>query len=76
MHTMGYYILSAVSTAVERNLAGRKAQSEYIKEPLMRDVERSRELTEAEKQREVDMFFAEQSARRMNWKNNRGENYD
>lgn len=37
---LGMYIESAVATAVEHNLAGRKARSEYVKEPLMRTVER------------------------------------
>ena len=69
------YGLSAVSVAIEHNLAGHKARSEYIKEPLMQRAMLQGELTEAEKQREVDMFFAEQSARRMNWRNNRGDDY-
>lgn len=64
------YGLSAVSVAIEHNLAGHKARSEYIKEPFMQKAMPTEELTEAEKQREVDKFFAEQSARRINWKNN------
>ena len=31
---LGMYIESAVATAVEHNLAGRKARSEYVKEPF------------------------------------------
>lgn len=34
MHTMGMYVLSAVMVAVERNLAGRKANLKYIEKPL------------------------------------------
>lgn len=39
---LGLYIESAVSTAVEHNLAGRKARSEYVKEPLMVRMEREK----------------------------------
>lgn len=35
MYMMGMYVMSAVSTAIERNLAGKKAKSGYIKEPLL-----------------------------------------
>ena len=35
MWLMGQYTLSAVSVAVEHCLAGRKAKSEYIKEPIL-----------------------------------------
>ena len=37
---LGMYIESAVATAVEHNLAGNKARSEYVKEPFMRKIER------------------------------------
>ena len=37
---LGMYIESAVSTAVEHNLAGRKARSEYVKEPFIKKIER------------------------------------
>ena len=36
---LGIYIESAVTTAVERNLAGRKARSEYVKEPFTRSLD-------------------------------------
>lgn len=32
---MGIYALSAVSSAIERNFAGKKAKLEYIKEPFL-----------------------------------------
>lgn len=62
------YTLSAVSVAVEHCLAGRKAHSEYIKEPILKTAEKNKPLTEDEKQKEVDLFFARENARRINWK--------
>lgn len=35
LYTMGIYALSAVKVAIEHCLAGKKAKSEYIKEPLL-----------------------------------------
>jgi len=37
---LGIYIQSAVATAVEHNLAGYKARSKYIEEPLSRKITR------------------------------------
>lgn len=45
---MGMYALSAVSVAIEHNFAGRKAKSEYIKEPLLNKVFENDGLTEEE----------------------------
>lgn len=42
------YALSAVSVAVEHCLVGRKAKSEYIKEPLMSRAFENDGLTEGE----------------------------
>ena len=65
----GTYGISAVLTAVEHCLAGQKAVSEYIKTPNLQDgTIRNRPLTEEEKMREVDKFFAQEEARRINWK--------
>lgn len=62
------YTLSAVMAAVDKVLNGRKASSEYIKEPVLHNAFNTYELTEDEKQREVDKFFARENARRVNWK--------
>lgn len=65
----GTYGLSAVMTAVEHCLAGRKAISKYIDKPNLQDGTRqNRPLTEEEKMREVDKFFAQEEARRINWR--------
>lgn len=42
MWFMGQYVYSAVSTAIEHNLAGRKAKSEYLKKPVMQLAEDKR----------------------------------
>ena len=65
----GTYGLSAVMTAVEHCLAGSKAVSKYIEKPNLQDgTLQSRSLTEEEKMLEVDKFFAQEEARRINWR--------
>lgn len=48
LYTMGLYVQSAVSVAVEHNLAGKKAKSEYIKEPILSKTLENIGLTEEE----------------------------
>lgn len=65
----GTYGISAVLTAVEHCLAGRKAVSKYIAKPNLQDgIRQNRPLTEEEKMLEVDKFFAQEEARRINWR--------
>lgn len=45
---LGLYIQSAVSTAVEHVLAGKKAKSQYIKEPFLAH-QQMEEMTQEEK---------------------------
>lgn len=69
---VGNYGISAITFAVEHCLAGRKAQTKYIEKPIMSDMQYSNgKLTEEEKQRQVDLFFARENARRINWKRNK-----
>lgn len=70
----GQYTLSAVSVAVEHCLAGRKAKSKYMEKSIMQELDANRPLTEEEKQREVDMFFAREKARRVNWRRKHPKN--
>lgn len=50
----GNYVLSAVAVAVEHCLAGRKAQSEYVKEPMFADLS----LSDEEKEKKaLDKFI-------------------
>lgn len=55
----GTYGLSAVSVAVEHCLAGRKAKSKYIDKPVLSEIQErktNKELTEEEKQAQLDKF--------------------
>lgn len=62
-----FYCMPAVMAAVEHCLVGRKAISKYIDKPNLQDGTRqNRPLTEEEKMREVDKFFAQEEARRIN----------
>ena len=45
---VGNYVLSAVTVAIEKNLAGKKAKATYIKEPLLRHYGENDGLTEEE----------------------------
>lgn len=58
----GQYTLSAVLVAVEHCLAGKKAKSEYIKEPILKNVSENIELTQDEiDNREIQrMIMAEE----------------
>lgn len=52
----GQYILSAVAVAIEHNLAGRKAKSEYTKELVFKDFG----MTEEEKRQQALEKFVQQ----------------
>lgn len=52
-------------------LSGKRSTAQYFEKPFMEEVHEQRELTEEEKQREVDKFFARENARRVNWKRNK-----
>ena len=57
MWIMGMYVQSALSTVVEHCLVGRKAKSEYIDKPILKDIEeKSKPLTEKEIQRQRELF--------------------
>lgn len=65
------YTLNALMVALAHfgaGLSGKKSQAEYPDKPFMYDVaEEKTELSEEEKQKEVDLFFAREEARRVNW---------
>lgn len=54
------YTLSAVSVAVEHNLAGHKAKSEYVEIPFLQDVSEKTENGHTESQEEVAVFEMQQ----------------
>ena len=67
----GQYTLSAVSVAVEHCLAGRKAKSNYIKKPLLQELEeQNKPLTEEEIKRQRELFVAKLQAMKTNFELN------
>ena len=55
------YTLSAVSVAVEHCLAGRKAKSKYIEEPILHNIgdstKESTPMTDEEKKQQTEQLF-------------------
>lgn len=75
MYFMGAYNKIAFEVVMAQfgaGISGEKSDAQYIKEPFLQQMEQSKELSEEEKQREVDLFFAREKARRINWKRNHG----
>ena len=75
----GAYIYNAVHTAVYNVVSGafgKKGNAEYINKPMFTNIEGNNELSEEEKDRQVDLFFKQQNAMRINWKRNHGKNED
>lgn len=72
MWRLGIYIREALKSTVCNGFVWKsKGQmpDEYPKEPFLQSgIIRNQEPTEDEKQSEVDKFFAQESARRANWK--------
>lgn len=69
----GKYNLEALMVALAHfsaGLSGKKSSAKYLKEPVMKNIGNNGALTEAEKQKAVDKFFAKEKARRINWKRN------
>ena len=60
----GNYVLSAVAVAVEHCLAGRKARSEYVKEPSLKDCMLSEE---EKKQKKIDEFVNKLKSMKANY---------
>ena len=77
---MGKYVLDAESVALAHfgaGLAGKTSQAEYLEKPYMQDRDfNDQEPTEEEKQRGVDKFFAQESARRAYWRRTHKNNSD
>lgn len=73
LYDAGLYVMRGVAVAIDHCLNGKKAESKYYEKPFyeeMRAAEQCKELTEEEKRREVDLFFAQEKARRVNWNRN------
>ena len=61
---LGIYIQSAVATAVEHNLAGYKARSKYIEEPMSRKIDREEQAL----RNNNNLLFASLDTWGKNWK--------
>lgn len=71
MHGMGKYAEIAFGVVMAHfgaGLAGKDSKAEYIEKPFMQMENPNRELTEEEKQIEVDRFFEDDRRRRERWK--------
>lgn len=64
----GSYVLSACSVAVEHCLAGKKARSKYIEEPIFKA--NSSEMSEEKLQKERELFVAKLEAMKANFELN------
>lgn len=74
---LGIYFNSAIKSALDSAFNGRNAKTEYVKEPIFSHIgEERKELSEEEKDRQVDLFFKQQNAMRINWKRSHRKNED
>lgn len=74
MWYMGQYVASALNATVcnAEFWRGKNGKAEkYVEKPFMSNVNTNKgKLTEEEKQKAVDLFFAKENARRVNWRRN------
>ena len=66
----GIYMHSAIIVALDEAFNGRNAKSKYMEQPILSQFGNSHELTDEEIDRQVDLFFKQQNAMRINWKRN------
>lgn len=77
MWKMGIYVLSAVQTAVQNSLFGRKSKAEYIKEPLSNKVqEKKKVLTEQDKKNEREKLLMTLQLMQANFELNHSKDKD
>lgn len=65
---LGMYVESAVATAVEHNLAGRKARSKYVNEPFSKKLEDSEKSNRKQLLQNNKLAFAAFETWARNWK--------
>ena len=74
MWYMGQYVASALNATVcnAEFWRGKNGKAEkYVYKPFMSNVNANKvKLSEEEKQKAVDLFFAKENARRVNWRRN------
>lgn len=72
MWRMGLYVQSAVSVAVEHNLAGRKAKSKYVERPLLENAAiKDKEMTENEIKQKRLSFISKLNVMKTNFEANK-----
>ena len=69
MYSMGAYVCRAVAVAIE-NTFSKNPKAKYFEKPFLQNTVEKEAVTEEEKQRAVDKFFAQEKARRVNWRRN------
>ncbi len=57
MWCMGAYIHSAVLSAVEKNLAGKKSKANYVEKPFMQEEENNTDRAKEENMKKVKAVF-------------------
>lgn len=71
MWCMGAYVRDAVLTAVEHNLAGKKAKTTYVERPYLQEKEeKEKELTKEEKMQQVQNLFLALEIKKSNFERN------
>ena len=66
---LGIYFCRSLSVALDNAFNGKNAKSRYFEQPIFSNIEKQdQELSEEEKDRQVDLFFKQQNAMRINWK--------
>lgn len=74
MWRMGLYVQSAVSTAIEHNLAGKKAKSKYVERPLLENTAiKDKEMTENEIKQKRLSFISKMSVMKANFDSTKKE---
>lgn len=63
----GQYTLSAVLYAVEHCLSGKKAKTEYIKRPVLQEMQKNNITNEEELQKQRNLFLAKLQAMQANF---------
>lgn len=70
-HACGNYLVSAVMTAVDKCLNGRKSSVKYIEQPLLRNrAEKEDDLSEEEIKKQRELFVAKLMVMKTNFEIN------
>ena len=70
----GQYTLAAVTVGVERNLAGRKAKSEYPQNPFFEEIEKqNKPLSDDELQKQRELFVERLKTEQSNFEISHGK---